>query len=306
VIARVPGKVLLAGEYAVLEGHPAVVMAVGKYATARLAAEPQELSPFLEAARKLVGTEAAERLARVVVDTSAFYQGEKLGLGSSAAATVAAVRLALPEARLEEIHRLAHLAHAEAQGARGSRGSGADIAACVWGGTLEVRRDREPPSVKRLPDLRHFSLVSAGMPADTVTLVGHIRALRERDPQAHASLLEGLGAVAVSLAAALQAGDQDAAVRAISDGHLAMAALAERSGAHLIPPAFEEVRGLAHMCGGATKTTGAGGGDLLLAVFPEANALARFQDSARACGKHLVITDVSQAGATLAEGSQLP
>lgn len=162
--ATAPGKVLLAGEYAVLVGAEAVVMAVDRRVVARVVADPAAdpdaraaaRSPFIEAVAAAVaahagaGSAAARAAQALAVDSRALraVDGLKLGLGSSAAVTVAACACALaqdeertedaaPAARL--VHRLAHAAHGAAQGAQGARGSGADIAASVYGGILGVR-----------------------------------------------------------------------------------------------------------------------------------------------------------------------
>ncbi|HEY3358228.1 MAG TPA: hypothetical protein VGQ83_33580, partial [Polyangia bacterium] len=90
MIVRAPGKAFVSGEYAVLHGAPAVVVAVARYAVARLApGSVDELSPFLAA---VVARCPAPPGTIPVVDTSALaaHDGTKLGLGSSAAATVAA------------------------------------------------------------------------------------------------------------------------------------------------------------------------------------------------------------------------
>ena len=93
VTASAPGKIMLGGEYAVIDGAEAVLMAVDRRAVAHLENEPCRLSPFLEAAAdaiaREVGGAAAERARRVVVDSEPLRAGDvKLGLGSSAAATV--------------------------------------------------------------------------------------------------------------------------------------------------------------------------------------------------------------------------
>ena len=79
----------------------------------------------------------------IAVDSSALYDdGTKLGLGSSAAVTVAATALALSGERTlpvidrEEVSTIALAAHAGA--ARAARGSGADVAAAVHGGVIAV------------------------------------------------------------------------------------------------------------------------------------------------------------------------
>jgi len=275
MIATAPGKVLWAGEYAILEGYPAVITAVDRRVVATLAPAPVELSPFLAAVRDRVPAAAAARAARIVVDSSALAAGgHKLGLGSSAAATVAATALAL--GAIDDVHAIAHAAHAAAQAPRGARGSGADIAASVFGGTLLLRREGDGPlAVTRLPDPGvAWGLVWTGIPADTPSLVARTRAFRDRDPGGYDEAMAALGAAADALRAALV--DPDATVGAVRRGAAALSDLADRSGAPLVPVSLRDLDARAARLGGAVKPTGAGGGDLLLAVFPTSRHLIDF------------------------------
>src|SRR3954465_8219320 len=102
MIASAPGKLILTGEYAVLDGAPALVIAVNRRVLAARRRAPRGSSPFLvavadEIARRHGADHPATRAAmEITVDSSAFYLGDqKLGLGSSAAVTVAATALAL-------------------------------------------------------------------------------------------------------------------------------------------------------------------------------------------------------------------
>ncbi len=192
--ASAPGKVLWAGEYAVLDGAPAVVCAVARRAIARImpsGVRVPPLSSFLAAVRDQIfatyGPGAAETRAasRIVVDSSALQQqGIKLGVGSSAATTVAAVTAALGSADPAHVHPIAHRAHAAAQAPRGSRGSGADIAASVHGGLIEVVRppgadDATPLLVRRLtlPVGLTPVLVSLLLPLDKLAPAHYVEAL---------------------------------------------------------------------------------------------------------------------------------
>lgn len=172
IALRVPGKLMIAGEYAVLEPrHPAVVVAVDRHVTATLArldAGPSRLSipgfgiaeaTFEATAQGIAFTRPDPRLRFVAealavtlpdhLDAPPFHltlvsdledgAGRKFGLGGSAAATVAAV--AAIETWLApageapaptRLFKLAAVAHFRAQGG----GSGADIAASVFGGWL--------------------------------------------------------------------------------------------------------------------------------------------------------------------------
>lgn len=171
VCAQAPGKLLIAGEYAVLEpGFGALVTAIDRGVAVRLVAgaAPELTSretgpepiPWREARGRIRFRDQPERLrhvasamelalrhlARCGVRLPPFAlgiesrlsdpEGRKYGLGSSAAvsaATVAAI-LALGGRGLDRglVQRLASLAHHAAQGS----GSGVDVAASVHGGLL--------------------------------------------------------------------------------------------------------------------------------------------------------------------------
>ena len=82
--ARAPGKLVLSGAYAVLEGAPAIVTAVDRYVTADPARRAELVTPEVSVA---LGAEHAPWF-----DASELREdGEKLGLGSSAAIVVASL-----------------------------------------------------------------------------------------------------------------------------------------------------------------------------------------------------------------------
>ena len=92
-----PGKVILSGEYAVLRGAPAVVMAVDRRAVVTVEPGDAEIRCIGLEGRTdtllvdcVLGALGRERpAARFTLDTSAFSDGpEKLGIGSSAALAV--------------------------------------------------------------------------------------------------------------------------------------------------------------------------------------------------------------------------
>jgi hypothetical protein len=139
MIATAPGKLILTGEYAVLDGAPALVVAVNRRVSARRRSGPHGSSPFLVAVAEEIarayGVDAPEARAalEIVVDSSTFFLGNtKLGLGSSAAGTVAATALALtitrevPVIDREAVQAIATAAHGNAQGTR-PRPSSADL-----------------------------------------------------------------------------------------------------------------------------------------------------------------------------------
>lgn len=267
--ASAPGKVMLAGEYAVLDGAPAIVVAVDRRAEAHLVDAPPAPSEFLAAAAAVVarevGAEAAAALARVAVDSRALAdRGLKLGLGSSAAATVAAIGAALHAVGRfapEVVGALAATAHAEAQARRGAAGSGADVAAATWGGAIRFQGGRVTPVT--LPPELALSFAWTGAVADTATLVAAVTATRGR-PAVEAALL----AIADASAALAEATTAAAALTALAAAGRATADLGRAAEVALVPPSVTALTAALTPLGAVAKTTGAGGGDVIAIAAP--------------------------------------
>jgi len=268
VIATAPGKLILTGEYAVLDGALALVTAVNRRAVAKREAV-RGSSPFLLAVTHELAArgkhDAARASIEIAVDSSAFYDahGTKLGLGSSAAVTVAATACALADTfDRAEVLAIATAAHANAQGERGARGSGADIAAAVHGGTIAYSRDATralqwPTSVVIVPFF-------TGAAADTATLVAHVMA--SRGPAVDAALV-AIGDASRAACSALD-GPADGVVAAFALAGIGIDRLARAANVDLVPTCVTAARAALAKLGGTAKTTGAGGGDVGVAVMP--------------------------------------
>jgi phosphomevalonate kinase len=248
-----PGKLLLSGEYAVLGGATAVVIAVDRRARAYRGVGPS--SPFLDAVAAQLATRfgaehpSARAIAEIAVDTSTFSLGEqKLGLGSSAAATVAATALALSAAP-----------------SAGRRGSGADIAASTYGGVLAYAALAETVATERLPIPSSVQLLPffTGHSADTVTMVARVH----QAGRGAQSSVQAIADASSALAAGLRGNSARAILAAVAAGARAIAALGEAAGYDIETGAVRNARSVLTRWGGAVKTTGAGGGDLAVAVI---------------------------------------
>lgn len=330
MIATAPGKLIVTGEYAVLDGAPALVLAVNRRVTARRRAGPHGSSAFLVAVideiEKRLGRDhpAARAAAELVVDSAPFYEGTtKLGLGSSAAVTVAATALALaadhvavPMIDRDLVLSIASAAHATAQSSRAgrdssvmlprpptggapptgwhrARGSGADIAAAVYGGVIAFQRttpDRVAwPSdaaaagraievggatLERLAWPAGVRLIPffTGAAADTPSLVSAVNDARERDRAAVDAALAAIDKAsrAACQSCAMRAPEiaANALISALSLAAHAMDQLGAATGLPLVPAAVTRARGAMSQLGGTAKTTGAGGGDIAIAVIP--------------------------------------
>lgn len=285
--ASAPGKILLAGEYAILDGGVAVVMAVDRRVRATLSPRAREASGVLAAlAAELEAAGDADGAARArhaLADSNALRspEGIKLGLGSSAAVCVAAAALAAPRADAAALAALAHRAHRRAQG---GRGSGADVAASVYGGILAIEPAGDPgapPAVRALDLPPGLVLVPVwtGRAADTPILIARVRAAADRDRSGYAAVTAAITGAARALLAACEAADAAAAVEALAAGGAAVAGLGHLAGVELESAHHRTLAAAARAAGGALKPTGAGAGDIAIAGFSDPAGAARFGDA---------------------------
>ena len=274
--ATAPGKLILTGEYAVLDGAPALVTAVDRRVVARHRHGPRGSSPFLLAvADELAARYGAEhpstqRALDIVVDSSPCYQGAlKLGLGSSAAVTVAATALALERIDRDEVLAVASAAHAAAQAQRGGSGSGADVAAAVYGGVIEFRAGTTVP--RGWPTGIRLIPFFTGQAAETPELIARVAEARRARPAEVGAALSAIAHASAAACAATAARPEVAGtslIAAIALAAHAMDQLASATGVPLVPPCVTAARAAFARLGGTAKTTGAGGGDVAIGVIP--------------------------------------
>lgn len=311
IVASAPGKLVLLGEYAVLEGAPAVVMAVDRRARATLSdaasddylidapslgihgargrlgdgrIEWPDLAPAEANKLQLTGAVIAAAAGedplppfRAELDTDAFFvAGNKLGLGSSAALTVAlsGALCALRDQAAPSASRLI-AAHREMQG---GRGSGLDVAASLHGGTIVYRLEEEGPRVEpvTLPPGLHIGCIWSGKSASTADFLRRIGAWREVAPNHYNKVMNELKCCAGAGAMAALCGDAATVVEAAAAYAEALAGLGRASGADIISAEHVKIGGIAADCGVTYKTCGAGGGDVGVALTTDGNRLAQF------------------------------
>jgi len=280
LIAKAPGKLVLSGAYSVLEGAPALVFAVGRYAVAD-SDRPAERVPLeVQAALR-----AGDLSAPCHLDASALRSCEadgpdrKLGLGSSAALLVAtlAARWAAdaealgrpPEASALDRARLIAVglrAHREAQGG----GSGVDVAASVHGGLLVCVREPERGlhvEAAVLPSGISLAVFVAGQAAVTSDLLKKVEALRSTQPVEHGALMQ---AAAAQAERAARATSSATFIAAVAEQFEALGALGRAAKASIVTPEVAELAALAARQDAAFGPSGAGGGDVALFVGPSA------------------------------------
>lgn len=302
--ASAPGKLFLSGEYAVLEGAPAVVTAVDRRVTAWVAGSTPRPSPVIDAVARAVGrflvhsNRPEPGLPPVRADSSAFsHTRRKLGLGSSAAVAAAVCGTLFEWAGLpiddhrDRILDLARAAHAEAQS---GQGSGADVAVSVVGGTIAYTMDEVPEPISLAGVSPVF--VWTGKSASTTELLDRIRQLEAENPTGYRTRIDPLIELAQELADAHRAGQVGSIVELTARYGSTMAELGRAAGAPIVGPTHERIAELAAACGGAAKPSGAGGGDATLAVFPDPGSARSFRDRCTSAGLEILDVQPGEPG----------
>lgn len=276
---RAPGKVVLVGEYAVLDGAPAVVAAVDSGVACRTT----------PADDRVVSTPGDESFVQAALDRTAApparYAFEswnpsstptKAGLGGSASAVVCAVlaarSLAGQPVAPATLYALGFDAHRAVQGS----GSGIDVAASAWGALLRFRhREVEPLHLDLEP-----VVVWSGRSAKTGPRVETYRAWadRERFVEASTEIVQAF---------------TDDPIEALRRGRRLLAEMSEVAGIDWRTDALDRLADLAEAFGGAAKPSGAGGGDCAVGLFPDAKAARAYR---RACAEEgFTVLDVRLA-----------
>ncbi|HEX3695929.1 MAG TPA: hypothetical protein VH374_11110 [Polyangia bacterium] len=308
-VVQAPGKIFLVGEYAVLEGGTAVVAAVNRHVVGQFLDESDHPSPVVAEAVKLTMAALGDKGAAlpqgtVLIDSSALSgDGQKLGLGSSAACAVAAVGAMMEFAGVplagntDLLFSLADTAHRAAQG---GLGSGADVAAAAYGGTLwYMRPGGGVPVIRKLPSLTCVELVvfAAGEPSSTVDRVRAVAELGRRAPEQHRWLITELRRAADSFIESMAVGDGRRVIAAARAAGQLMAALGRAADVSIVTPALQRAEKLAEDLGGGAKPSGAGGGDVGVAFLPDRAAAALFATRVGAAGVKVLDLSIDEQGA---------
>lgn len=280
VVASAPGKVVLSGEYAVLDGAPAVCMAVDcrakvsvRYVDAtcsrvsapgysavqgRFLSEGASIKwlqgenefKLVDVALRTVG-QSEEGPMSIELDTRAFYDatsGQKIGLGSSAALTVALVAALTESKDVLDSARCVHQLFQEGSG------SGVDIAAGVTGGLIEYRVKGTEVLALRWPDELAYRLIWTGVPASTKSKLGQLQGTSRRQSR------KALARAATSMAAAWRS-----AGAVLSELQAYTEVLRQFSDEHdlgIFDAGHDRLVAEANSAGLVYKPCGAGGGDV--------------------------------------------
>ena len=312
----IAGKLMLAGEYAVLRGRaPAISMAVGELVRWRLH-DPDDapaltMTAFDTTCRQPMATVSGEGLWRlagrvlehlrtlgmtlrqsVTLEVKGHVQGRKLGLGTSSAVTLALLQAALRDAGQKNSRAwLIEQGLAIHGAAQGGRGSGYDIATQASGGVIAYRQPPAEIEVLPWPKGLHAAALWTGTPADTTS------ALR-RGVQHDEAAMAAIADRAETLLRHWRSGEANEVLSALAACEAAFARLSAVH-KHLVPDTAHALADLIGEHGAVARTSGAGGGDCLLAVATSESTIdavvAAWRADAGRCVARMPV-DIQQVG----------
>jgi len=211
ISASAPGSLMLLGEHAVLHGHRAVATTLsprikvilrtradrtlnifsrlGEYSSEVSELRPRPPFEFLLTA---VSTHSDAFETGVDIHVASDFS-ERVGLGSSAAVTVATHAAVLAWLGCETgVERLFDLALNTIHTVQGL-GSGADAAASIWGGTVAYRQ--APRDIRRLSTLCPLTVVYSGGKCPTPEVVARVQELRRQNRELYDTLFAAIGRI---------------------------------------------------------------------------------------------------------------
>ena len=309
--ASAPGKLVLSGEYAVLDGAPALVAAVDRRVTCELtprdaggwrfistgfvadralsrrevfAASPTTIPGVVR--RTIAESQAPEHMEVRIDSTSCYHGGTKLGVGSSAATVTALATavgvLAGSAPRLKDLYGL----HADFQGG----GSGLDIAAAVTGGVIRFEEGVATPV--RLPEEIHLAFLFTGAGTRTAEHLSVFDAWRRRGPTA---ALERLAAAAREVADCTR--HPEMLLDALGEYADMLERFDRATRIGIFGPGHRRARKLADRHRGVVyKPCGAGGGDTGVALSLDIDAMDAFKRDTTAGGLLALRMAISHQG----------
>lgn len=294
-LSTAPGKIVLAGEYAVLEGHAGLAMAIdyqvrcygkdsahfsihnakGQPITANVLVQ-QVCSAFLCHAPSLPPLD-------VYIDSHPLHvrigkSRQKLGLGSSAAVVVALSRLLCAKAGLDDTtaYGIAQNAH---RAYTGGLGSGIDIASSFYGGLIRYQRAAHgrPSSIVQLKPscfAQNILVVYTGGSQKTTPFLEAVQTFKAQSRHAYEHCLHRIVQATrqidhfISHPSVTESSWLELCA-AVNEHRHALFDLGNRAGINVVTKEHEQLAQMAHVLGGAAKPAGAGGGDIALCFIPQ-------------------------------------
>lgn len=277
---------MIAGEYAVLFGSGAIIAAIDRSAVCEYSPGPdREFSPCAG-----LSTESLYRLFQEVVDvcerasikplpgrykldTSAFFaqdSGQKLGLGSSAAAVVALVKMILCQQSIVDQSLLLNLSLQAHRDFSSGMGSGADVAAAVFASLIHFQPSHPLPIITTLDQdglWKQLLFIDTLRPQNSRDFIRPVLLLKEKDPV----FIHDFCQASTQICAHLLKRDRPESllIGDVTELFHWVKNLGQRAHVDIVSQAHQAIHDAAVASGGCAKPSGAGGGDFAMAIIPK-------------------------------------
>lgn len=283
---KIPGKVILSGEYAVLYGGTAVVAPAERFISVS-ETEPNNgdhSTPIITAAldyplKEVDGFESDRGKPGIDLNSADFFTSDngsrrKLGIGLSAAEAVAVVELRMRRAGLNgsdlcrQVAEYAHYIHHHTQG---GIGSGADIFCCAYRRPIIYKNDHGEPRVLNEQNGKReitvpVRMVWSGIVSDTRQMIHRYNDWLENGGETAKDCHERMTAIGEKIAP-LWFGNADGTFYEIFDEYIeVMNECASKAKLDYWLDCHTELDKWARKYGGRAKPSGAGGGDMIILV----------------------------------------
>lgn len=344
VKVKVPGKVYVAGEYAVVEaGYSAIITAMNSFIYLNLSESRKESGQIYSKGftdepvqwKRVDGkiqlahsSQALTYVLSALHTTEDYLQelglppkqfdltieseldhtgGQKFGLGSSGAVTVATVQALLLFYEVEPTDLLVYKLSVLAQMTLGINSSFGDLAASTFTGwirytnferefvkqllTSQAIKDIVETSwpmleIQRIDVADHLNLLIGwtGSPASSDHLVGEVQERKSQTGSQYTDFLQMSQAAVDELTKALSVGDEKNIARGIRKNREALNQMGQQTNVAIETPQLQTLCEIALTHGGAAKTSGAGGGDSGIAFIFEEEKVAAVEKDWQAAG----------------------
>lgn len=272
-------KTLIFGEYAVMHGAPGLIMAMPQKMHLTLELTPcvsQPESQFAQVLQKQLLNHFG-LLGNIFLDDSQFFDSNhiKYGIGSSAAGVVALCRAAIQAIKPPSEFSLpqAIQIHREIQH---GLGSGIDIHASALGGILSVCHCPDHPQYQTVPahNLPCIAVLAAHHPSLTTDYLTAAKRVESTSEYTH--IIAALSDVYASLTQFVNKANHSAFLELIPRIPELLKQLEVIIDRKIIPDGFELLVSIGCEHHVVLKTSGAGGGDILLAMSQNRHQLDSF------------------------------
>jgi len=351
---KVPGKLILLGEYAVLEGANALVAAVDRFVHATISAAehdyfqlfsnltsnsicfiinekgdvlPDENQSDQDLSTMRFSLLIVNQITKMIrksgtlinpfdlkIDTSQFFieaQKNKIGLGSSAALTVALTMAIACFLEAEnklfpceyDLFRFACDTHFIAQG---NHGSGIDIAASVYGGinvynivSIDQKEENKNISPVAVNDDLYFLPVWTGVSASTRELLSQVDKFRSDFENEYQDMMSRLLVLSDSGCLIYRERNCQDFLDIIHDYYKVLKDFSARSKIPIISNIHESIAEIVYSYGGVYKPSGAGGGDIGLAFSDSKEVIEKVKKTLVNNNIETLSINISEEGVTV-------